>query len=174
MIIALIYILLANERLSHFGLTLGSLNKHWFQYLIITLVMLSVPRLIDYLMVGKLTFKPIKLRTAFYLLVIVGFGEEIIFRGIIQSESGFWAATLSFGLFHAFNLISVVKQNTYKLKHLLSAFYYALLTGIVGAVLGYVSHLTQSVFAVALLHGLFDFCNHLWPLQKEKENETLF
>ncbi|MEH7222870.1 CPBP family intramembrane glutamic endopeptidase [Bacillus sp. JJ1566] len=169
MIIALVYILLSNNPLSHFGLSFGSLNQGWFHYLVITLVMLSVPRLIDYLLVGKLTFKPMKLRTALFWIVIVGFGEEIMFRGIIQSEFGFWAATLSFGLFHAFNLLTVVNENTYTLKHLLNAFYITLLTGAVGAILGYVYYLTQSIVAVALLHGLMDLCNHLWPPQKREE-----
>jgi membrane protease YdiL (CAAX protease family) len=97
-------------------------------------------------------FAPCTLLDLFGISALAGFGEEMLFRGVLQGafahSLGPWAAlalvSLLFGLLHAVSLP------------------YAVLATLMGAYLGAVHLLATNLLVVVVAHGLYDFLVLLW------------
>lgn len=75
------------------------------------------------------------------LLVLVGWGEELLFRGVLQREIGLWGASVIFGIVHGPS------------RALWPLTVWATL---MGAALGVIYHMTENLFIAALAHALYD------------------
>ena len=92
-------------------------------------------------------FRPCTLADLALISLVAGIGEEMLFRGVLQTLLcgqldtwlGIVLASLIFGLMHPF-----------------SAAYVVLATG-VGIYLGWIFVLTDNLLTVILIHGLYDF-----------------
>jgi hypothetical protein len=78
---------------------------------------------------------------------LAGVGEELLFRGVIQTKLGEWT-TPTFGL--------VTTSFLFGLAHALSALYFAFAVA-VGAFLGWLALQYDDLLAPMLAHGLYDF-----------------
>ena len=89
---------------------------------------------------------------------LAGFGEEALFRGVIQRALSEWwnpwvglvVASALFGLGH----------------HMTSA--YAILAGLLGLYLGLLLMVFDNLLVVMLVHGLYDFAALVYLVQKQK------
>lgn len=84
------------------------------------------------------------------LAFAAGIGEEVLFRGVIQTISGtqgFWIASLLFGILHALTLT------------------YFLLALLMGAYFGWLFQASGNLLAPILVHSIFDAVS-LWLLQR--------
>lgn len=71
---------------------------------------------------------------------MAGFGEELLFRGVLQQQLGLWWSNLFFGLAHCVTPA------------------YAVLAGVLGLFLGWLYETTGSnLLAPIVTHGLYDF-----------------
>lgn len=92
-------------------------------------------------------FRPCTLADLALISLVAGFGEEMFFRGVVQTLLGSlldtWVAVLLasvvFGLMHPFSTAYVV------------------LASVVGVYLGWLFILTDNLLVVILIHGLYDF-----------------
>jgi membrane protease YdiL (CAAX protease family) len=92
--------------------------------------------------------------TLFQLLLIslfAGFGEELLFRGLIQAGLGEWINRPA-GVWIALGIASLL----FGLAHMVSATY-AVVAALIGAYLGVLLILTDNVLAPIVAHGLYDF-----------------
>jgi membrane protease YdiL (CAAX protease family) len=97
-------------------------------------------------------FAPCTLLDLFGISVLAGFGEEMLFRGVLQGVFTRWLdpwtalvlASVLFGLLHAVSLS------------------YAVLATLMGAYLGGVQLGTGNLLVVVLAHALYDFLVLLW------------
>jgi CAAX protease family protein len=115
----------------------------------ITLIVLFVPVLI----------KPSFLGTALWLFFAAGFGEEIFYRGYIQSRvteafgkswPGILVSSLLFGFLHALNTVDYFRGRWD------FAWWYALQSFFIGLFYGVLRARTGSVLPGAIAHGLGD------------------
>ena len=96
------------------------------------------------------------------IALLAGVGEELFFRGWLQgalaSRFGIWSGILAASAIFGF-------------AHYLSSTYaiYAFITGIY---LGMIYYLTENLYVVMLIHGLYDFIALVYLVRKEKEKET--
>ena len=89
---------------------------------------------------------------------LAGFGEEALFRGVIQRALSEWwnpwvglvVASALFGLGH----------------HMTSA--YAILAGLLGLYLGLLLMVFDNLLVVMLVHSLYDFAALVYLVQKQK------
>lgn len=77
-----------------------------------------------------------------FISLVSGFCEEVLFRGVVQSQIGLFPASLFFGLFH---------DPTFKQKS------YVLFTIIAGVVLGYLYQQTGNLWSSITAHILHNF-----------------
>jgi uncharacterized protein len=72
------------------------------------------------------------------LAAAAGIGEEVLFRGVLQTVLGIWATSIVFGLLHA-----------------LTPTYFLLAAGI-GVYLGFLMQYTDNLLAPILVHWIYD------------------
>ena len=72
------------------------------------------------------------------LAAAAGIGEEVLFRGVLQSSLGFWATSLAFGLLHALTPA------------------YFVLAALMGAYLGWLQMETGNLLVPIIVHWLYD------------------
>lgn len=77
-----------------------------------------------------------------FISLVSGFCEEVLFRGVVQSQVGLWLASLFFGLFH---------DPTFKQKS------YVLFTMLAGLLLGYVYQQTGNLWSSISAHIFHNF-----------------
>jgi membrane protease YdiL (CAAX protease family) len=73
--------------------------------------------------------------------LLAGFGEELFFRGAMQQEWGWLAASVLFGLCHVGNRETLIL---------------GVWAGIVGLILGWLAHVTGGLTAPITAHALYD------------------
>ncbi len=95
------------------------------------------------------------------IALLAGVGEELFFRGWLQG-----ALTSRFGIWLGILIVSII----FGFAHYLSLTYaiYAFITGIY---LGVIYHLTENLFVVMLIHGLYDFIALMILVRQGKEKE---
>ncbi|HEY2253807.1 MAG TPA: CPBP family intramembrane glutamic endopeptidase [Planctomycetaceae bacterium] len=71
--------------------------------------------------------------------MVAGIGEELLFRGVLQSLIGNFWSNVIFGLLHFITLP------------------YAILAGLIGGFLGWVLNQSENILAPIIAHGLYDF-----------------
>lgn len=92
----------------------------------------------------------------FVVSLCAGWGEEVLFRGFLQSELGWVWASIIFGLAHALTAT------------------YALLATVMGGYLGWIFHeFNQSIWIPALVHGIYDFAALLLYRRLIRRDTTL-
>lgn len=79
--------------------------------------------------------------------VVAGIGEEMLFRGVIQSAFSAWINPLA-GV--------VIASLLFGLMHPITPFY-ILLAGLMGAFLGWIFIASGNLLPVIITHGLYDF-----------------
>ena len=90
------------------------------------------------------------------LSVAAGVGEEVLFRGVLQTvlgAHGLWVSSLLFGVLHALT------------------FTYFVLAGLIGLYCGWLFQVTGNLLAPVLVHALYDIVA-LWRLQKRFRCES--
>jgi len=97
-------------------------------------------------------FSAIRFKEMAVLSVVAGFGEEALFRGVIQPLLGVWLASLLFAVVH------VLRWDSDGLKMI--AFYTPF-----GLLLGGLYALTQNLWGCCIAHTLYDFVA-LWWVQR--------
>jgi membrane protease YdiL (CAAX protease family) len=96
------------------------------------------------------------------LMVVTGFGEEMLFRGFLQGLlegalgplAGLAAASVIFGLAHP---VSVA---------------YFVVTALMGVYLGLLWNETENLLAPVVAHGLYDFLAIRWMLARRNDAES--
>lgn len=146
-----IYWKCSGKSLSYFGVHLGKWRKELIWYSILTIIVLLSIRFID----GSFSFQSPTFSTILFQFIFVALGEELFFRGYIQSEYGFWVASLGFGFIHFLNILVVDITWVQALLWLVQA------TGL-GIIMGIIRKKTDSIFASALFHGLINLFNHIF------------
>ena len=91
----------------------------------------------------RIILAPLTLGGALVLAVASGIAEETFFRGVMQPVFGLWETSLAFGLLH------------YPMNRRLIP--WTIMAIIMGFAFGLVYQTTDSLFAVALAHGLINF-----------------
>lgn len=97
-------------------------------------------------------FAQIRLRDMVLLSVVAGFGEEALFRGVIQPLSGIWLASLLFAVVH------VLRWDSDGVK--MTLFYMPF-----GLLLGGLYALTGNLWGCCVAHTLYDLIA-LWWIQR--------
>lgn len=87
------------------------------------------------------------------LSVVAGFGEEVLFRGVIQPFVGIWLASLLFASIH------VLRWDSDGVKMI--AFYLPF-----GLLLGWLYALTQNLWGCMVAHTLYDIIALWWIREK--------
>ncbi|MCS7308667.1 MAG: CPBP family intramembrane glutamic endopeptidase [Armatimonadota bacterium] len=96
-------------------------------------------------------FATIRLREMVLLAVVAGFGEEVLFRGVLQPVSGIWLASLLFAVVH------VLRWDSDGIKMML--FYLPF-----GLLLGGLYAFTGNLWGSCVAHTLYDLIA-LWWMQ---------
>ncbi|MCS6831079.1 MAG: CPBP family intramembrane glutamic endopeptidase [Armatimonadota bacterium] len=97
-------------------------------------------------------FVGIRLREMILLSVVAGFGEEALFRGVIQPLSGIWLSSLLFAVVH------VLRWDSDGIKMMLFYLPFGLLLGALYA-------LTANLWGCCVAHTLYDLIA-LWWLKR--------
>lgn len=108
-------------------------------------------------------FTNVKLPDLILIAITAGVGEELFFRGWLQS-----ALTDRFEALSGILLASAV----FGLMHYLSAMY-AFYAGLTGLYLGVIYQATGNLYIVVAIHALYDFIAFLYLLRKRKDRENL-
>jgi membrane protease YdiL (CAAX protease family) len=137
------YLLVTHKKPAQLGVHFGNWKKKIKWYLIVVLAVIVLTRGFDLLFSGELIFMVPDFSSIFFQLVFVSLGEELFYRGVIQTDYGFWPATILFGAVHLLNG---------DIAGMLAAC-------LIGGILGIVRSKTDSVLSSALLHGIVNFTN---------------
>lgn len=109
----------------------------------------EIARIVDEMLVPL--FRDCRLTQLAVISALAGLGEEMLFRGIVQTAVSEWiagpwgpwigllAAAVIFGLLHTITLT------------------YALLAGLIGLYLGWLWMATDNLLVPVIVHGLYDF-----------------
>ncbi|MDY0394485.1 CPBP family intramembrane glutamic endopeptidase [Virgibacillus halophilus] len=110
---------------------------------------------------GPLGFQIPLWTTVFFQLIYVAFGEELFWRGFIQSEFGIWIASIGFGFIHFLPGVvwHVMLGADFNMLWGLGQMIFAIA---IGFLFGWVRNKTDSVYACVLLHGIYNLSNHLF------------
>lgn len=146
----LVYWGLSGKPLRHFGLQWGQWWRQRGWFLLLTLIPFVLSHGLDYLTTGGLRIAPDGFSTLFFQFVFVAVGEELFWRGIIQTDYGFWTATVGFALIHALNGGDIVTRIVA-----------VLFAGIVGACMGLARKKTDSTWSAVVIHGIVDGFNFI-------------
>lgn len=92
------------------------------------------------------------------LSVVAGFGEEALFRGVLQPIVGIWLASLLFAMVH------VLRRDSDSVK--MTAFYLSF-----GLLLGWLYALTQNLWGCMVAHTLYDAIA-LWWIHKTQKGSA--
>ncbi len=150
------------------GLLSGFLTGGYFIYVQITALLACLLELLDrYNQNGSLTMQP-----AWYILIyiacflLVGFTEEVFFRGLVanflfdkhaKNPAGVWTATvwsgLLFGLMHLINLFSMQDVNS-----VVGVLVQVVSVTAMGMALTAIYYRTRNIWVVVLLHAF----NNIW------------
>ncbi len=154
--IFLVYYVLNEKPLGAYGLQMGAWKERIGWYAAVAIALLLAKRLLDRAALGALAWRPDPLADLVFL-AFVSLGEELFFRGLIQSEFGFWPATICFWLLHGLkDGQSLGEQALWSVS-----------IAVTGGVIGWVRHVTDSVYPAGILHAVFNILNHLWqPLRR--------
>ncbi len=79
--------------------------------------------------------------------LLAGVGEELLFRGLLQPAIGYWTGPIG-GLIAASVLFG--------LAHLITPTY-AIMAGLMGAVIGWASMYTENLLTAIVIHAAYDF-----------------
>jgi hypothetical protein len=96
-------------------------------------------------------FRPCSLGEMAVIAVLAGFGEEMLFRGVIQNALGGWLGGTT-GLWAACGLASLL----FGFAHAVSAAY-AVLATLIGLYLGTLWIVTANLLVPVVAHGVYDF-----------------
>lgn len=153
-ILFVFYAIFSKAPMGAFGVQSGlwMRNKAW--YATVTILVIGISKFMDYLSKGTLHFIIPTASTVIFQLLYVALGEELFWRGFIQTKFGFWFASLGFGVLHAGSSLISGLTLDYSLS-------YGLVTALLGMIFGLTRQKTDSVYASALLHGLYNLGNHL-------------
>ncbi len=144
-----------------FGLHVGKWKRHVLWHVAVLLFVITFFRFVAFLTEGPLTLQLPPLTTIFFQLIFVAFGEELFWRGFIQSRFGIWIATIGFGLLHFIPSLIIdvfINQTSFDFINGIAAMSFAL---VMGFILGIVRNKTDSVYASVLLHGLYGLSNYI-------------
>lgn len=86
---------------------------------------------------------------AFAIALVAGFGEEVLFRGVIQPVASIWVASTLFAVIH------VLRWDSDGLK--MTAFYLPF-----GLLLGYLYTFTGNLWGCFIAHAVYDFVAIWW------------
>lgn len=125
-----------------------------WEYLLIAIIFGYLAANLEYLVLGNSALVkdlgPLDLGKLFLVMVVfVGFGEELIFRGLLQSSVG-----KQYGKYAAIAVSALMFSLMHSGYH--SVLYLFFVLG-VGLVLAYVYERTSSLGLVALMHGILNF-----------------
>lgn len=160
-VLFVIYFFYSKKRKETFGLHFGKWKDHALSYVIILVSIIVFFRIVTFIAEGPLVLQIPPLTTILFQLIFVAFGEELFWRGFIQSKFGFWIATIGFGLLHFIPtyVINVFIYNTdFDVLNGLAVMSFAL---IMGLILGLIRKKTDSVYASTLLHGMYGLSNYV-------------
>lgn len=85
---------------------------------------------------------------------VAGFGEEVLFRGVLQPLMNLFWSNVVFGLVHFITPI------------------YALLAGVIGGYLGWLLNHSGNILAPIIAHGLYDFLAFLVVAREYRERTS--
>ncbi|MFD2209679.1 CPBP family intramembrane glutamic endopeptidase [Virgibacillus halophilus] len=151
----------SGKNLGCFGVHAG-LWKQWIRwYALLTGLFLFTTRGIAFFTEGPLGFQIPLWTTVFFQLIYVAFGEELFWRGFIQSEFGIWIASIGFGFIHFLPGVvwHVMLGADFNMLWGLGQMIFAIA---IGFLFGWVRNKTDSVYACVLLHGIYNLSNHLF------------
>ncbi|CAM2945606.1 CPBP family intramembrane glutamic endopeptidase [Paenibacillus sediminis] len=140
--------------LSYYGLKLGLWRKnlHWF--LLCLFILIGFTKLLDFMGSHHLALSLPSASTIIFQLVFIAYGEDFVWRGLVQKEFGMILGAFGFGLMHA----SPMLWGQYSIAY--AAQYFAF-TFLMGLLLGWVRKKTESVYASGTLHGIYNLINNI-------------
>ncbi len=149
------------------GLLSGFLTGGYFIYVQLTALLACLLELLDrYTQTGTLTMQPAwKIAVYIVCFLLVGFAEEVFFRGLIanflfdkhaKNPAGVWTATiwsgLLFGLMHMINILSVDANGA------VGVIVQVVSVTAMGMALTAIYYRTRNIWVVVLLHAF----NNIW------------
>lgn len=137
---------------SAYGVRLGAWGEHKLWYAVMLILAVLLAKAMDLAGGGALTIVIPSLSTIVFQLLFIALGEELLWRGTIQTEYGLWASAIGFGAMHM--LASLHVSLAYALA-------YGVYTMLLGLLLAWTRKKTGSVYASAAAHGLYNLANHV-------------
>ncbi len=141
--------------LAYYGVHTGKWKKNIVWYSILTISILTLFRLIDLLSYGGLKFQLPTLSTFIFQFFYVAFGEELFYRGYVQTDYGIWTASILFGALHSLNIFADDISWT-------TALSWGLFATFLGFIMGFIRKKTDSIYATSLFHGLVNILNYFF------------
>jgi len=159
-ILFFIFLWYSKKPKEYFGLHLGNMKDHLLWFCVLTIIVITFMRIMAYLLEGPLFFQVPMFTTFLFQFLFVALGEELFWRGTIQTEYGIWIASIGFGLLHFVPelILNTLLGSSFNVIGGLAHFVFAT---VLGFILGCVRIKTDSIFACALLHGLYGLSNHM-------------
>lgn len=145
----------SKKTLSNFGVHIGKFRKNIRWFIIITIFLITLFRIIAILTNGSLKFQVPTISTIIFQLFYVAFGEELFWRGYVQTEYGIGIASISFGFIHFLNIFG-------RDIPLTQAIIWGITATVLGFIMGYIRKKTDSIYASSIFHGLFNISNHFF------------
>lgn len=141
--------------LTYYGLHFGRWRENIIWYSIVTISLLILFRIIDILTYGSLQFQIPIFSTFIFQFFYLPFGEELFWRGYVQTEYGIWIASILFGSMHFLNILVTDISLT-------QALLWAVYATFLGFVMGLIRKKTDSVYATTFFHGMVNISNYFF------------
>jgi len=155
------YVFLSKKPFKHFGITFKRVNNHAGFIILLACLLVGFVLLSNLFSEGPLTVHFPGWSTIIFQLLFISSGEELFWRGFIQTEYTMWIASIGFGMMHFVPDVLLYMFTTAEF-HVVSSFTHLIFATMLGLLFGWVRLKTGSVFPAILLHGLYGLSNHLF------------
>lgn len=153
-IIVFIFIVFKKTNAKELGIQMGKWKNKIVWYITLTFIVLFSTKLIDFFTKQNIGFYLPSFNIFLFQFLFVAIGEELFWRGFVQSKFGFWYSAIGFGLIHF--LSSFANGDS-----LVNSISYGLFTIILGICFSWVRNKTESLYPSMLLHGLYNLSNYI-------------
>lgn len=160
-ILFFVYFFHSKKPKEYFGLHIGKIKHHLVWFCVLTIVLIIFMRIMAFLTEGQLVFQIPLWSTIIFQFLFVALGEEIFWRGLIQTKFGIWIASIGFGGLHFIPdfILSILMGSDFNIMGGIASLVFATF---IGFIFGWVRIKTDSIYACALLHGLYGLSNYMF------------